>query len=202
MHKTKIFVAAAICFLSSGCARYRALPLPKLGNPCSTHRIDTEDIRFAYKVYDANDCQQFLGRNVLKKGYQPIQLTINNSTGRYLKFSARSISFPCVPPFEIAKKVETSTVSRVLGWGIPGLFIWPFLIPAVVDGIGSEKANQMLNFDYATKFARSQIIEPFSTLNGLIFVPLESFNPVFTVTLVDQETNEKIAFSSARQIKG
>lgn len=198
MHRKKLFSTAlvATCLLSSGCARYRAQPLLQLVNPCPAHPINTEDIKFAHKVFSPADCKIFLDRDVLRHGYQPVQITITNNSNRYLRFSARGISLPCVPPFEVAQRVHTSTVSRVVGWGVPGLFIWPFLIPAVVDGVGSENANKQLDIDYATKFARAQVIEPYTTLNGIIFVPLHSFNPHFTVTLVDQETREKITFAS------
>lgn len=196
MKRKKVFATALIVigFLASGCTHYRAVPLRRL--PTGHYPINKANIKFAYRVFTPIDCKTFLDRNVISEGYQPIQLTITNNSTRPLKFSVRSISLPCVPPFEVAQKVHTSTVGRVVGWGIPGLFIWPLLIPAVVDGIGSSKANRQLDLDYATKFASNQLIEPYTTLNGLIFVPTHSFTPEFTVTLVDYETGEKFIFSS------
>jgi hypothetical protein len=196
MKRKKVFATALIAsgLLSSGCAHYRAVPLRRLST--GHHPINKENIKFAYKIFSPFDCKTFLDRDVIQEGYQPIQLTITNNSPRALKFSARSVSLPCVAPFEVAQKVHTSTVGRVVAWGVPGLFIWPFLIPAVVDGVKSSNANRQLDLDYATKFAANQLIEPYTTLNGLIFVPTHSFTPEFTVTLVDCETRERIVFSS------
>ena len=82
-----------------------------------------------------------------------------------------------------------------LMYGVAGLFIWPLLVPAVVDGVGSSKANQRLDTDYAAKAVSERVIQPFATLDGLVFVPMSSYSNSFSITIIDKETKEGITFT-------
>jgi hypothetical protein len=178
----------------TGCAKYRAKPLKNIHPEfnCKTH--NQSDVTFAYKPFTKDDCMEYLDRDVIKAGFQPIHIHLENNSSEPIIFSTEGISFPCVPMDVVAKKVHTSTSSRVLAWGIPGLFIWPFLIPAVVDGIGSAEANGQLDVDFAGKSVKGQIIQPRTSLDGLIFVRLNEYREPFTVTVIGQKTGDKIIF--------
>lgn len=179
-----------------GCASYRARPLVQFTRITST---DQEGISFSYKVFDKIDCKKYLDRDVLSKGYQPIHISIANNTKRRLSFSAKNINLPTVDALEVAQAVHTSTVKRAVGYGVLGILLWPFFIPAVVDGIGSSRANQELDTDFMNKVLREETIQPFGTLNGLIFVPSESFCEEFEIRLVDQETGSPVVLQSKNQ---
>ncbi|MGC2310356.1 MAG: hypothetical protein WA432_01905 [Candidatus Babeliaceae bacterium] len=184
----------------SGCARYRALPLNRL-TPKILPNAQDRCISFEYRIFTRDDCTLYLDRNVISKGYQPVQITLNNNTNRYLSLSLMNFSFPCVPVEAIARKVHTSTMKRAVSYGVAGLFIWPFLIPAVVDGIGSSEANEELDADFTRKALREdQIINPFHMINGLIFVPIEYFSPQFSLTLIDRETQKLFMLDTAKTI--
>ncbi len=66
-----------------------------------------------------------------------------------------------------------------------------------MDGVGSSQANQMLDNDFASKGANEQVIQPFSSMNGIIFIPSSEFRENFTVTIFDKETREEIKFDVA-----
>ena len=83
-----------------------------------------------------------------------------------------------------------------MSYGVAGLFLWPFFIPAVVDGVKSSQANQRLDEDFAKKELADQIISPYNTINGLIFVPKNEFSRDFTVTAVDVEKRVRFALNS------
>jgi len=68
------------------------------------------------------------------------------------------------------RQVHTSTIKRTGRYGLPGLFFWPLLVPAIVDGLGSEKANEKLDADFVQKSLHVQIVRPYSLVNGLILV--------------------------------
>lgn len=181
----------------SGCARYSARPLNRLviGVPTQTPK---SSVSFTYKVFSRSDCRRYLDRNVISKGYQPIHITFTNNSDRSLYFSLASFSFPCVTPEEVARKVHTSTVGRAVGYGVAGLFIWPFLIPAVVDGVGSHEANKELDADFINKSLHDQVVHPYSTINGLIFVPRASFNEDFTFTLTENGKSGRLVLGSKK----
>lgn len=191
-----IFILGIILLISSGCAKYKSKALlkniPTGVQPQCKDRI----VSFAYHVFDKDDCMLYLDRNVIDKGYQPVQITFTNNTDRHLNFLTSTFSFPCAAGQTVAEEVHTNTVGRAVGYGVAGAFIWPFIIPAIVDGIGSSKANKQLDLDFSRKSLLSQIVNPFSTINGLIFVPIESFNPNFSFVVTDIKSHEQFTLSS------
>jgi hypothetical protein len=87
-------------------------------------------------------------------------------------------------------------VTRILGYIFAGLFVWPLFIPAVVDGCGSEKANEKLDYDYNAKLSHECTVKPYSLVNGLIIVPNEEFEGSCTLRVVDANTNESFILNS------
>ncbi len=181
------------CFLS-GCARYRAQHLNQL--TVRSAQKKQQSVYFASKLFDREDCKKYLDRNVLRQGYQPIQITITNNTSSVLRFTKKDISLTCVSAMQVAKKVHTSTAGRAAGYGVAGLLIWPFLIPAVVDGVGSSEANRDLDVDFGQKELVDQTINPFTTVNGLIFVPISECSPNFSIKLVNAQSGEELMLSA------
>jgi len=188
-------LAALSMLLLSGCAHYKTKALRPLA---VTTPIEKQTLSFTYQVYDAQDCAIYLDRDVLKKGYQPIHITIYNNSAQTLHFCPTNITLPCVPAQEVARSVHTSSISRAVGYGIPGLFIWPLLVPAVVDSVKSEKSNKKLDIDFARKSLRPQIIRPYDTINGLIFVDIEHFTENFSIMLENKQVNRVYTLSTLK----
>lgn len=182
------FVSILSCILG-GCARYCAtslLPPP----PVVLHNEPTKNgLRIYAKAFSEHECKKFLDRNILAKGYQPIQLYIENHSHKTYLLSKNNISLPLVDPKEVAQKVHTSTIARATGYGAAAILICPlFAIPAVVDSLNSEKANESLDSDYFTKTIKDQVLFPYSQNNMILFVLREAFHHSFTVTLIDDKT--------------
>lgn len=155
-----------------------------------------EPIIVSAKTFDRMDCKKFLDRDVIAKGYQPIQLYIQNNSDHDYSFSLSRVDLPHATQEEVASRVHTSTIGRALGYGIPGLIVlWPLIIPAVVDGIKSSQANEALDSDFSAKIARDQTIKPYSHFNKIIFVPVRDFEESFQVTLIDMGSNEPKTFA-------
>ncbi len=180
----------------SGCASYKARPLSQLSTDSSTLFIENNSICFGYHIFDKSDCKKYLDRDVITKGYQPIHISITNNSNSSVYFSPKNITLPIIDAYEVSQKAHTNTVGRAVGYGITGLFIWPFLIPAVVDGIGSHEANDKLDVDFDRKVLRDQTINPNASINGLVFVPVESNISDFQITLTDSKTLETITLNT------
>lgn len=183
--------------LLSGCASYSAQSLALLPpDHVQNASANVEGVKIACRAFTKADCEKFLDRDVIKKGYQPVQLYVQNDSDSVYLFSLSRLSLPCAPPEEVADKVHTSTVGRAVGYGAAALVATPiFAIPAIVDGIKSSKANASLDRDYSTKVAKDQMVYPHSHMNSLLFVPASSFQNTVTVTLIDQKTNNPVDFT-------
>lgn len=186
--KKSLFIFLSI--ILTGCASYRAAPLRDYSpmNFVDSPQSKSNSILVAAKKFDEIDCKNYLDRNVIRAGYQPIQLFIKNNSDKTYDFSLRRTNLPCANYGQVASRVHTSTVGRVVGYGIGALIIPILIIPAVIDGIESSKANQELDLDFSLKTARDELIYPGFSLNKLIFVPREAYRSPLIFNLIEIET--------------
>jgi hypothetical protein len=185
-------ITSAILVCSS-CASYRASSLSIL--PIQTSIKNTKHspkVFLAAKAFNQHDCEIYFDRDVLSEGYQPVQLYLQNDSDNQYLFSLDRISLALANTNEVAETVHTSTVGRAVGYAAGALVLWPLVIPAIVDSIGSHRANKSLDRDFWAKSARDCIIHAHSKMNVVIFVPIHSYQCNFTVTLIEQETNTPI----------
>jgi len=185
--KKPYLLALLPIFLSalSSCANYRASSLNALSSEPIIYNTSKEQVVVLAKAYNKTDCKRYLDRDVISKGYQPVQIYIQNNSDKNYHFSPDRISLACARSDEVAERVHTSTIARVTAYGIGAFFIFPLIIPAIVDGMKSIEANTSLDNDFAAKTAREQVIYKHSHFNKLIFVSVESYQPNFNISLVD-----------------
>ncbi len=181
--------------LMSGCASYRAAPLHTIATKQSWMPWKVSDVLIAARTFDEEDCKQYLDRDVISKGYLPIQITIENKSDHNYLFSLDRVSLSCTPTEDVAEQVHTSTVGRAAGYGAAALFFWPFAIPAIVDGVLSVQANESLDSDFASKGAKDQVVAAHAHVNMVMFVPESDFDNVFNITLIDVQTNQPREFT-------
>ncbi len=180
----------------TSCANYRASALNNLSPDliACDQTMSHDGVFISAKTFNKNDCKKYLDRDVIGYGYYPVQLYIENNSDKNYRFALSRVSLPCASPEEVAAKAHTSTVGRATGYGAAALLIWPFVIPAIVDGVKSANANAALDRDFDAKTAKDHMIYQHSHSNMLMFVPSNSYQPSFTVTLIDQETNQTKTF--------
>jgi hypothetical protein len=187
-------VGTSLLFIS-GCAKYQARPLSRLVIPLNPQNQE-QTVTLAYRVFSKRDCLHYLDRDIIAKGYQPVHITIANNTNHAYNVCLDSFSIPCTDYQIVAQRVHTSTATRAASYGVGALFFFPLIIPAVVDGVGSSQANQQLDADFEHKSLTDQIINPFTTVSGLIFVPTKDFTRNFTISLADASNNERLVLAS------
>jgi hypothetical protein len=181
-----------LLYLLSGCASYSATSLKSLSSECIESGSQEGGIQIAAKAFDKAACKKYLDRDVLSTGYVPVQLYIQNETDKKYSFALNRISLVIARPEDVADKVHTSTVGRAAGYGAAAVFTCGlFAIPAVIDGVKSANANTALDNDFSAKAANDQTLMPYSHFNKIIFVPVNEYQPQFTVVLIDQKTGEK-----------
>lgn len=184
---------------SFGISDYKAFPLKNLAD-YKTSNTNDSFISFNHYFFNKSDCKKYLGRDkIISRGYQPIQIKFTNNSERFLKLTLDDFSCPCIDYEYVVDHVEFNTMARVLGWGIAGVFFFPFIIPAVIEAVKSPKANYKLFIDFSKKALITQVVKPFSSVNGLIFVEANNANKDFSFVLKDEETNEKFVLSTTNK---
>lgn len=194
MKKSFLIAASSVLLTLTGCASYNASPLNMLSTEMMLSHSDPDvknsNLLVVAKSFSKEDCERYLDRDVIRKGYQPVQLFIQNNSNKDYHFSLNRISMPSAKPDEVAKKVHTNTAGRATGYAVAGLLTSGLLfIPAIVDGIGSANANEALDYDFSTKVAQDQTIYSHSHFNKLLFVPVSAYEQILSITLIDKETS-------------
>jgi hypothetical protein len=177
-----------------GCASYKPTPLPNLQPDFAPYSESIEDVTLACKALSEEECKKYFDRDIIDKGFQPVQMTIVNDTDDAILFHPDGVSLPVCPPEEVAKKCHTSTAGRATAYGVGALFLWPLAVPAIVDGVKSHEANKELDRDFGEKNIEQMVINPHTTHNGVIFVSNDDYQESFTVKLVNKETRQKYEF--------
>lgn len=182
-------IAVTITFLGTflGCAKYKPNSFTK---PAGTS-IEKNDIKASAQLLSESDCKHYFSRSLLKKGYQPVQLYVQNNSNQDLVLAAATINMPVENRDKVASSVHLDAMPRAVGWGVGGLFFWPLFIPAVVEAVQVPKVNKKLDEDFESRTMdmNSKIaIKPHSALNRVFFVRKENVSDRLQFTLKNSKT--------------
>lgn len=164
-----LFLSTVLIF-TSGCATYHSGRLPSGNVNSYANCQDQNGLKVAVKFFDAKESKQTFGVGKLYSLYQPVYIVIDNRSENVYEFKKSTLNKSSVPAEEVAKECGFSTAGRATAYGVAGLFIWPFLIPAVVDGVGSAQANQKMESDYTYKEIKDDRIARNGLLTGIVFL--------------------------------
>ncbi len=178
-----------------GCASYNTMSLPSADVYAYSNRQAQKDITISVEFFDASKTQKIFKANLLKKGYQPVYIVIDNRSKETYLFNKSRISKTCYDASVIAEKCGFSTAGRATAYGVGGLFLWPLWIPAIVDGTGSARANREMQSDYAVKEIKNGRIQLNGLLSGIVFVDKMANGEHFDIRLQNIETNEVLLFN-------
>lgn len=208
MKKLSTVAMIALCVLFSGCATYHTSPLNSLSSEIlimSSYHEGSEVLAGAV-AFNKAACKKYLGRNIISKGYQPLQLYIQNNSDKNYIFSLNRISVPCARPEEIASKIYTKKVGGTLVCAAASLLTGAVLMsPTAADGLftvstalhnaGSTDADKSFNNTLFDKTAHDQVIFRHSHFNKLLFVPVDNFQQTISVTLIEQDSKQEKSFN-------
>jgi len=184
-----------ISFVLTGCATYQAARLPSNDINSTAQSQDQNGLKAGVKFFDARESKQVFGVGKLYERFQPVYIVIDNRSQDVYEFKKRDINKTNTPAEEVAKICGFNTAARATTYGVAGLFIWPLLIPAVVDGVGSSNANQKMQSDFAYKEIPDERIQVNGLLNGVVFVDKMKEGEEFVIRLRNVGTGEVKLFS-------
>lgn len=197
MYKKSFYYIGSLALsamLLIGCAKYETRPLREATGIATTK----DGVSISASLLNNQDCRHYFSRDAVRKGYQPILLTIRNSSKKSYALNAADISLSLLNRESVAKNLHLNTTKRVVSWGIGALFFSPFIIPAAIDGSKSAAANKALDKDFQERVigANSRItVRPMSTVNKLMFIVPADLRREFDVNLVDYATKKTTNFT-------
>lgn len=186
---------ASIFLFSMGFDHHKLHPL----KPVETHVLpalvlDEAKVEIAASVMNGEESKKAFGHDLPSRGIYPLAISIQNNTGQTYSLSASSVDLPRVEASSVAFKITKSAIPRAIAYKVASFFFWPFAIPSTIDGIRVFAHNKQIKKDMRTKSMNDGVLAPYSTLNRVVFVKEDQFNPDFKVTLIDLENLEPVEF--------
>ncbi len=196
MKKKIISTLSVIAVLGSFCLlpAFQQLP-PKPLTSIATALLPTfdneqADVVVTVKALTGGECKQLIMHDVVSRGVQPLQLTIENNTSETYSLCPSSVDLDRIEASKVAFKVTKSTIPRAIGYKIASFFFWPFMIPSTIDSIRTMHHHAKFKKDLKAKSMKEESIPPYSTFHRLIFVPESKLKEKFNVTLIELESLE------------
>jgi len=189
----------SLCVFVSGCATYRAKALSSHNVTSFLKFQDREGLKVAAKFFYGGESRKMFGVKKVYEIYQPVYIEIDNRSTSSYGFEKGMLSREAIPAEEVAKECGFNTAARAGAYGVPGIFIWPLLIPAAYDGIGSAEANIEMRKDYMYKEIKDSSIEPGGKQNGVVFLYQMENGEELTISLRNVDTGETKAFNFIKE---
>lgn len=185
-------------FLLTSCASYTSIALPQKDVTTLNQFDKINNVYVGISFMDKAECQRYFDADLIDKGVQPIYMVIENGSEKTYLFSKESIGIPKMDSLQASEKGERSSAGRIAGYGALSLIIWPFLIPAIADGISASNANKSLRADYESKQIADGPIRPRLNRYGVFFSPILQSGEEISVQLIEQESKKPLVFRFKR----
>ena len=206
MNKINVsLLCLALMMSTPGYARYKAAPLNKKTSikvdALAKEAMSVQTVSLDCKVFGLKDCKKYLNsKNIIKKGFQPIEVTFTNNSKHSIEISPEDFNFSCVNAQYVASTLHRNGAARGIGFGIGCLFWWPLLIPAIVQGCGANDYNYDMDSDYSKKEFVKQTVAPGATVSGIVFAVRKEFKRNFTFTVKNKAVKEPLVFSAKNSV--
>jgi len=192
-----LFTLTAIFILTTSWDRYQFHPLkPVTVELLPTFSLNHSQVNIVAKALSSDESKQNFGHDLISRGIQPLQLSIQNNTPNEYSLCPSSVDLPHVKASKVAFKVTKSTIPRGIAYKIASFFFWPFMIPSTIDSIRVLSHHHHLKKDFKAKSLKDEVVAPYSTFHRVLFVPREGFEETFKVTLIDLDTLEPTEFNT------
>lgn len=180
-----------VLFLIGGCAKYRPHHLKQPAD----FVIEQENVVLKAELLSNEDCYYYFSRRAVSKGYQPVQLSVRNNSSQTYILNAENIDLPIASRETVARALRLDVAGRVIGWAIPGLFLWPFLIAAGVEGVKASDANKKLDRDFEQRvlsYNGHVTLSPGAQMNKVFFVHEDDMKYSFDVVLINKQSQQSL----------
>jgi hypothetical protein len=150
--------------------------------------LDNGSLHVSVKAYTAEESKLYLRKDLLGKGVQPLQISIQNHSKETFSLSSGSVDLPVKDPVDIAKMMMYSSLPRNVALRIASLFFWPVAIPSTIDSVIMLKSYKVIKSDLLARSIKQETIAPFSIYNRIVFVPKDDFISSFDINLIELQS--------------
>jgi hypothetical protein len=205
---TTFYCFIFLVFLFCGCGYKSHKKLIK--NQLVPYSKMNDQVQLLVHPLNAEESKQELGRNALKKGYQPIKIVIENNADSYLILHPWYIGLPIAQPKKVAKALHRNNffiTTAAIGVGIIGLewcsplavFLFGAIPLTFLIGWNNAKITDCVLQDSINRGVETIIIPPHGHIKRSIFVSEADFKSDFMLTLFDTKENKAIRFEVSLQ---
>lgn len=194
-------VLLIISTLITGCAKYKVQHVTKKEKIVHTFEVRKDNADLTIRAFDQDEFKDYLS------AYQPIHLHIKNKTAYPQELAAKNISLP-IASLESLKKQEPKIfainfIPCALTTALGIVFWWEFVIPTtLILGLGAAH-HSIRQHERTIKYLKKNTlfpnehltIQPFSSIDTLIFAKRTDYTPRFTITLTTPKQNSSTTFN-------
>lgn len=149
-----------------------------------------EALQVTARAYTPEQSTAALRKDLVRRGIQPLEITIQNHTAKTFSLCPSSVDLPSLTPKRVASKASSSPL-RAFGFRLLSFFFWPATIPSTIDTMIRMKSHASLKGRYEAVGMRKELVAPFSTVHRILFVPKGGFHDAFQVTLIELDTLQR-----------
>ncbi|HSW86255.1 MAG TPA: hypothetical protein VLG49_02010, partial [Rhabdochlamydiaceae bacterium] len=176
---------AAIFVILTSSANFRTGPFSF--HPSDRSVFDLEkNLIVTSKIYTAKDCKKYLNKNLIRFGFHPVEITIQNNTSHSYSIGFSDVGLPIASAGEVVSKIVQRAIPKGIALKAASLLFWPFNIPCTIDGLKDLKQNAAVRYDLAAKsLKKDETILPYSIVSRVLFIPTDKFKKEFDIKIRD-----------------
>lgn len=203
LHKGLVWFAGALSLflIISSMNHHHASVFPAVIREVSAFDTTKKGLKISAKTYDATLSQSYLHHDLIRRGYTPVELIVQNNSAESYALSAASVALPNATASEVTWSLTKKAIPRSLAFKIASLFFWPLMIPSTIDSIITYKAHTTLKKDLEAKALKEndEIVTPFTTVTRILFVRTDGYYKDFSVSLEDVDSKELVVIPATSE---
>jgi hypothetical protein len=196
--KPIIILISTLLIMLPGCGRRHNWRL-------HPYHAEQRGVELAVKPVTESESQERFGRRMIKRGYYPLQLHIDNKSDAYCILNPSQMGVALASPKKVAKRLHHKTMlitTALFMLGILGLewfhplsyaSLVAFPVAAYLSARNRHITNSVIR-DSIDKNEESIVIPPYCAITRHFFVPDHHFRPNFPVTLIYTKDNQALQF--------
>jgi hypothetical protein len=170
-----------------------------------TYHAEQKKVQLSVKPIADEESREVFGRKVIKRGYYPFQLNIENSSDSYLILHPWQIGIPLASPDRVAKRLHHKTMLIATCMFMGGLIGLEWFHPLSYASLAAFPAaaywsarNRSISHhvtrDAIDRGMESIVIAPYGSISRHFFIADHNFAPQFPITLVNTKDNGPLQF--------
>ncbi len=179
--------------LQAGCASLGSFPSPTGQMTAPAVRVEKAGVSVEVAVIDPDQTTDIFGVDLVRKGIQPLMMTIRNGGAQTYRFRKADVGAHYLPAAAVARHAYENPI--VTGGRVAGWLVWQapaFVFPSLQRGTRRPALRRDVLRDFTREEIADTEIGPGGSARGFLFIrPGERGQP-FTVRLLNVQTQEPL----------